>query len=147
LYALSQCQKLRRFYIRGPGSTINGLTYLTNLPQLTDLKIYYGLGECISTRFLLDFARSCPHLATISLTDYNTGTSLFEPPGLFFFDDVSELFDAAEEQRDYLELQYTTSNMMIEVLDQCQIRIDNLRRDKLADMTMENGIFTLVHRG
>ena len=110
LYALSQCQNLHHLSIRGPDSTTNGLAVLTNLPQLTELNLHYTLGDCITTQLLLDFARSCPHLDTISLTDYNTHTSLFEPPGLFLFDDISELFTAAAELQVYLKPQYSTAD-------------------------------------
>ena len=145
LYAISRCQNIRHFSIRCLNSITNGLAYFTNLPQLTELKLNYILGDCITTELLLDFARFCPHLETINLTDYNTGASLFEPPGLFLIDDISDIFAAADELRVYLEPQFSTSDWKIDVLDQCCIRIDNLRRDKLADMTKEKGIFILEH--
>ena len=132
LYALSQCQNLHHLSIRGPDSTTNGLAVLTNLPQLTELNLHYTLGDCITTQLLLDFARSCPRLDIIGLTDYNTNTSLFKPPGLFLFDDISELFAAAAELQVYLKPQYSTADMMIEVLDQCHIHIDKFRKDKFC---------------
>ena len=131
LCALSQCQNLHHLSIRGSDSTTNGLVVLTNLPQLIELNLHYTLEDCITTQLLLDFARSCPHLDTISFIDYNTHTSLFESSGLFLFDDISEFFIVVVELQVYLKPQYSIADLMIEVLNRCYIYIDKFRRDKI----------------
>ena len=80
LYALSRCRRIVTFSLQYPIPITNGLSRLTNLPQLAELNLHYCLGKYINTRLLLDFTRSCPRLDTITVADYNNSTSSFNNP-------------------------------------------------------------------
>ena len=127
-YALSQCRRIHDFSLRYPIPITNGLSRLTNLPQLAELNLHYSLGKYINTRLLLDFTRSCPRLDSIALADYNSRTSLFNNPSAAKA--ISELFAAGAELCAYLEPHYSPPSEFRRetVLDSFIIRIDNLRR-------------------
>jgi hypothetical protein len=131
LYALSQCRRIVAFSLRYPIPITNGLSRLTNLPQLAELDLHYSLGKYINTRLLLDFTRSCPRLDTIAVADFNRNTFNNPDPGPFETKAISELFDAGAELCAYFEPHYSPpSEWSREMLDKYIIRIDNLRRDK-----------------
>ena len=131
LYALSQCRRIVTFSLRYPIPITNGLSRLTNLPQLADLNLHYSLGNYINTQLLLDFTRSCPRLDTIAVADYNKSSFNNPPPGPFETKAISELFAAGAELGAYFEPHYSPpSEWSRETLDTYIIRIDNLRRDK-----------------
>ena len=135
LYALSRCRRIVTFSLQYPIPITNGLSCLTNLPQLAELNLHYSLGKYINTRLLLDFARSCPRLDTITVADYNNSRSSFNNPnpaaGPLETKAISELFAAGAELCAYFEPHYSpASEWSRETLDKYIIRIDNLRRDK-----------------
>ena len=128
LSALSRCQRIVSFSLRYPIPITNGLSCLTNLPQLADLDLHYSLGKYIDTRLLLDFTRSCPRLDTISVADYNRNTTSFDPKAPFEVKAISELFATGAELGAYFEPHYTgPSAWDRQRLSKYLIRINNLR--------------------
>jgi hypothetical protein len=131
LYALSQCRRIVEFSLQYPIPITNGLSRLTNLPQLAELNLHYSLGKYINTQLLLDFTRSCPRLDTITVADFNTRTSKNSPPEPFETKAISELFATGAELYAYFEPHYRPpTEWSREMLGDYIIRIDNLRRDK-----------------
>jgi hypothetical protein len=87
----------------------------------------------MNTQLLLDFARFCPRLDVIHITNYVMIRRLGDLKASFGTKDVSELFAAGDELRAYFEPRYTTpSEWVPDGLDEYLIHIDNLRRDKLS---------------
>jgi hypothetical protein len=136
LAALSRCQHMRTFDIRTPNAiTSDGLQYLTNLPQLTELQLHYSFGQCIHTQLLLDFARFCPSLDIIRITNYNETRTMNDPPGPLETTDVFNLFLAGAELFAFFEPQHRTASEWTPAgLDGYHIHIDWLRRDKLSQV-------------
>ena len=94
------CLNLRELCLHSAECTTTGLEYLTVLPQLEYLELYYTMGEYLSK---LNFAKSCPKLEKIIVSDWETGTSrsLRERP----FEEASleDLFPAPVELPSYFE--------------------------------------------
>jgi hypothetical protein len=115
-----------------PCSIRDGLTCFTNFTQLTDLRLHYSLGEFISAQLLLDIARSCLHLDTISLND-GFCRSIASQSQPIDIQSVQELFGAGEELFDYFEPLHTKrSDPSRSTLSGYAIHVDRLRRDRLS---------------
>ena len=51
------------------------LAHLASLPEFIELDLNYRYFNKMDTQLLFDFARSCPHLDTIQIIDYNPATT------------------------------------------------------------------------
>ena len=136
LRALSRCQSLVSLSLCVPNQKVtNGLSYLTNLPQLAKLDMHYSFGRCIDAQLLYDLARHCPRLNIIRTSDVNSIRRESDPRP-FETEDIAELFVAGAELRAYFEPQYKepspwdTPRQQMERLKEYFIHIDDLRRDK-----------------
>jgi hypothetical protein len=112
-----------RCFLRCPIPITNGLSRLTNLPQLAELNLHYCLGNYINTQLLLDFTRSCPRLDTIAVADYNSSTSSSNnpDPGQFETKAISELFAAGAELCTYFEPHYSPPSLNMHGEGKCWI--------------------------
>ena len=145
LHALSKCQSIHTFSLNTTNQITNGLAYLTRLPCLAELHIQYSLGKYIDTRLLLDFARYCPRLNTIRLSDRNSERGPSDPR-LFESEDIAELFAAGAELRAYFEPRFRTTSLwdtQTQRLDEYIIRINHIRRD-ITILTISNGTSTFM---
>ena len=85
------------------------LAHLASLPEFIELDLNYPYFNKMDTQLLFDFARSCPHLDTIQIIDYNPATT-FRRTRLgdwrltpFQTEDISKLFAAGAELPSYFE--------------------------------------------
>ena len=98
---------------------------MTHLPRLNTLDLHYSTGKYIDKQLLLDFARSCPDLKSIAISDWKSSTRrATERP--FETTDVADLFAAGAELRSYIEPYFIEDR-----LNKYVIRIDKLREDIL----------------
>ena len=130
LRQLSRCQNLCSLSLKYAADITTGLTYLTKLPRLNSLDLHYSTGKYIDKQLLLDFARSCPDLKSIVISDWDTSSRRALEWRPFERTDVADLFAAGAELRSYIEPHYSKgSSYTPDGLDKYVIRIDKLRED------------------
>ena len=71
LRQISRCQDLCFLHLKYAADITSGVAYLANLRHLNILSLHYSTGKYIDKQLLLDFARSCPDLKSIMISDWN----------------------------------------------------------------------------
>ena len=125
---LSQsCPNLRELRLRYAECITTGLEYLAALHQLEVLELSYTMGKYLLKPVLLNFAKECPKLEKVVVSDWQTYTA--RSLGIRPFEEtpLEGLFPAAVELPSYFE-----PNISINVpyhpdgLDEYEVRIDKL---------------------
>ena len=129
---LSQsCPDLRELHLQFAKRITIGLGYLAALPQLESLKLYYTMGKYLSKPVLLNFAKSCPKLEKLVVSDWETSSRPLRPRP-FEEAPLESLFPAAVELSSYFEPKISANlEYWPDGLDEYEVRIDRLREDML----------------
>jgi hypothetical protein len=132
LLQLSRCENLRSLELRAATRITYGIAYLTNNHKLETFELYYSAAKYINKQLLVDFARSCPSLKIIKISDWNNSMRRYLEPRPFEERDIVDIIPAAVDLRSYIEQIYSRSSKWVpDGLNEYLIHLDKLREDML----------------
>jgi hypothetical protein len=125
------CPDLRELHLHFAERITTGLGYLAELPQLESLELCYTMGKYLSKPVLLNFAKSCPKLEILVVSDWKPSFRSLRPRP-FEAAPLESLFPAAVELPSYFEPKISMNlEYFPDRLDEYNVRIDKLREDVL----------------
>jgi hypothetical protein len=128
LRALSRCTLLQQLILSYP-TKIRDLSCIALLPKLRKLELHYSMGRYITSDFLVELARGCPLLDTISVSNKTTVRDDSYRP--FEEKDIAVDFAVGEEMLGYIKLRKSEGRRFSSYRsEEYVIHIDRLRQDR-----------------